>query len=664
MSSADGLLGSLDGSREESFGTAEAVPLREQLLHGVAATTGLARAGSVTAAAVAAAAAASAAAGAVAEAKAATLHKGPTAKQQQDTMRRLSQRTGMSAVRYTPSPPGQDLPRRSFSRESRRSESPQPAWGGGGRSRRSVSADRRAVPGGANMGRLQKRTSSVDLASAHSSPSGSASGTPTQGFGGQRRQGSLDASCRRSPLASRARAQTRQQPLGTSAPTPSSSSSMAKDRRSPSPPLPRRKEEATALVIETWPGFVKLPEADSGRLRSAAATAVASSCASLASVDGTSEDNGEYSGGGQLGAHLTGFSPEPGIERRLYVDFVARLAEAVEAERMRSAAGGAGAEFDWEHLVGSLRRLLVAALCSERGGFLDGGGKQCGADAAAPAAGPTSPTLATLAQLFASLDSRIDALEAEKFAAAGRWQAMQGLGSDVQALKGRSGRLEHEVAELRTQVARRLQVTSQDVGLLRQDAAAVRSQVAALRLELSDSALWGQLHPEGVASSCTNGFVCGQADHMVAANGYGAGLLNAGQRQPCEEDLPPTRQQPEAFSRLSAVEEEPSSSAASSSEAADDGGSSPLQTAASIVYAETPERRPRGSAASSPAVPVFTGAAPRTTESPTNPPAYGGTGYRTRGPTQSDRRPTVPKIAGVKAAAAQAARRSAAGRPD
>lgn len=74
-------------------------------------------------------------------------------------------------------------------------------------------------------------------------------------------------------------------------------------------------------------------------------------------------------------------------------------------------------------------------------------------------------------------------------------------GQEAEALRARCSRLEHEVVELRAQLARRLDATMLEVVAARQAAETANTQAAALRAELA--AVTGRIEAQRPPNGCS-----------------------------------------------------------------------------------------------------------------------------------------------------------------
>jgi len=119
------------------------------------------------------------------------------------------------------------------------------------------------------------------------------------------------------------------------------------------------------------------------------------------------------------------------------------------------------------------------------------------------------PQLLQMPQSFSDLEARMGRIESDMIDAQNGGGALAqrsasaggaaGAIRELEVLRSRAGRLEHEVAELRTQVARRLDAVSRESALCRREAEDARAEAAALRGEVERlSANLRQAGPERV----------------------------------------------------------------------------------------------------------------------------------------------------------------------
>lgn len=102
------------------------------------------------------------------------------------------------------------------------------------------------------------------------------------------------------------------------------------------------------------------------------------------------------------------------------------------------------------------------------------------------------PQLLQLPHAFADLEARMGRIEGDMSVQGGGPLPQRGAGAggtagtarEVDLLRARAGRLEHEVAALRAQTARRLDAAARETALSRRDAEEARAEVAVLRAEV------------------------------------------------------------------------------------------------------------------------------------------------------------------------------------
>lgn len=96
--------------------------------------------------------------------------------------------------------------------------------------------------------------------------------------------------------------------------------------------------------------------------------------------------------------------------------------------------------------------------------------------------GMGSQTLVLLPQLLAELEGRVGQVEQSMVELR---PPFSGSGAREEGLRARCARLEHEVAELRSQLARRVEAVAQDAAASRRAAAEAKAEVASVKAELS-----------------------------------------------------------------------------------------------------------------------------------------------------------------------------------
>lgn len=260
-----------------------------------------------------------------------------------------------------------------------------------------------------------------------------------------------------------------------------------------------------------------------------------------------------------LGGMLSALMSIPGVDaqqRPMLVDALTRIASAFGGGSAAGHPGDAPAAGPGAAAAAAAVAAVAAtaAMAANVEGELGGPG---GPEARRGHCGVTRPLmmlpqLLQLPQSFTELEARMGRIESDMIDAQGGGPLVQrgasvsgGAGAvrELELLRARAGRLEHEVAELRTQTARRLDAAARETALSRREAEEAHAEVASLRTEVERLSVFAkQAHSEdggekreaeGVATTLPGGVVAPQSTvplrgDRVPARPASAGLQASG----------------------------------------------------------------------------------------------------------------------------------------
>lgn len=179
------------------------------------------------------------------------------------------------------------------------------------------------------------------------------------------------------------------------------------------------------------------------------------------------------------------------------VDALGRIAFALERG---GDSVGSGGDFSNRATAAAMAAIAASAAAAAGGGAADCGGGVNGMLGSLRSASGSrggsddkpwqqqqagvTKSLSLMTQRLADLEVRVGQKSAQQGYVAGGGVERH----ELQALHGWANRLDHEVGELRAQVARRLDMAARETAACRRDAQEARAEASALRIEVADLA--------------------------------------------------------------------------------------------------------------------------------------------------------------------------------